>query len=189
MTSLDITLNDLAVIRTTFETMEIFPEDEALRLEMIGIIADARACLTLHLQELSSNLSEAQTEELQLERFREQILRMVARGMDRGWLDRLMKVTLFTSVGEEEAARTGEPFEAKFRYEFLPELELPQLHSLSLPAFVDRVVQDLRQAVTDDPNYVSKFLFEKYVFQKFVAVLFAICTMTAPRLDSPEYDQ
>src|SRR3712207_3669615 len=35
-------LNDFAVIRTTFETIDVFPDDDELREEMMGIIADAR---------------------------------------------------------------------------------------------------------------------------------------------------
>ena len=35
-------LNDFAVIRTTFETIDVFPDDEELRNEMMGIINDAR---------------------------------------------------------------------------------------------------------------------------------------------------
>src|SRR4029077_2375586 len=35
-------LSSLAVIRTTFETIDLFPEDGALRLELMPIIHDAR---------------------------------------------------------------------------------------------------------------------------------------------------
>src|SRR5881394_3748968 len=35
-------LNDFAVIRTTFETIDVFPDDEELRVEMMAMIADAR---------------------------------------------------------------------------------------------------------------------------------------------------
>src|SRR5438105_362846 len=44
-------LNDFAVIRTTFETIEVFREDEELREEMMGIIADSRTNLVRRLQE------------------------------------------------------------------------------------------------------------------------------------------
>src|SRR6266849_1803030 len=38
-------LNDFAVIRTTFETLDLFPDDQELRSEMLDIINDARNSL------------------------------------------------------------------------------------------------------------------------------------------------
>src|SRR5213593_1196337 len=46
-------LNDFAVIRTTFETIDLFPEDRELRTEMMGIIREARGNLLRRLRELS----------------------------------------------------------------------------------------------------------------------------------------
>ena len=43
-------LNNLAVIRTTFETLDLFADDEQLSAEMIGIIHDARAELVRRLE-------------------------------------------------------------------------------------------------------------------------------------------
>src|SRR5579862_6366788 len=45
-------LNDFAVIRTTFETLDLFPEDDPIREEMMEIINDARGNLMRRLEEL-----------------------------------------------------------------------------------------------------------------------------------------
>src|SRR5215208_3180006 len=44
-------LNDFAVIRTTYETLDYFPDDQELRLEMMDIIDDARSSLRRRLIE------------------------------------------------------------------------------------------------------------------------------------------
>src|SRR5688500_11754905 len=49
-------LNDFAVIRTTFETIDVFPDDEELRLELMGIIKDARGKLVDRLEELRDRI-------------------------------------------------------------------------------------------------------------------------------------
>src|SRR5579875_1986706 len=51
-------LNDFAVIRTTFETIDLFPENDPLRAEMMEIVKEARDNLVRRLQELRDKLSE-----------------------------------------------------------------------------------------------------------------------------------
>src|SRR5580658_1552982 len=50
-------LNDFAVIRTTFETLDLFPEDDPIREEMMEIIGDARANLLRRLTELHDKIA------------------------------------------------------------------------------------------------------------------------------------
>src|SRR5918997_6454981 len=49
-------LNDFAVIRTTFETIDVFPDDQELRQEMMAIISDARGNLVRRLAELQERI-------------------------------------------------------------------------------------------------------------------------------------
>src|SRR5438477_9055767 len=49
-------LNDFAVIRTTFETLDLFPEDDPIREEMMEIVNDARANLLRRLAELHDKI-------------------------------------------------------------------------------------------------------------------------------------
>src|SRR5258707_305354 len=50
-------LNDFAVIRTTFETLDLFPEDDPIREEMMEIINDARRNLTRRMIELRDKVA------------------------------------------------------------------------------------------------------------------------------------
>src|ERR1041385_8073629 len=45
-------LNDFAVIRTTYETLEYFPDDIEMRRELMEIVDDARSKLVRRLNEL-----------------------------------------------------------------------------------------------------------------------------------------
>ena len=49
-------LNDFAVIRTTFETIDLFPEDDPIREEMMEIVNDARGNLLRRLNELHDKI-------------------------------------------------------------------------------------------------------------------------------------
>src|SRR2546423_8682991 len=49
-------LNDFAVIRTTFETLDLFPMDDPIRDEMMEIINDARGNLVRRLTELRDKI-------------------------------------------------------------------------------------------------------------------------------------
>src|ERR1041385_554415 len=49
-------LNDFAVIRTTFETLDLFPEDDPIREEMMEIVNDARTNLLRRLYELRDKI-------------------------------------------------------------------------------------------------------------------------------------
>src|SRR5687768_4491200 len=71
-------LNDFAVIRTTFETIEVFPDDEELGAEMLAIIQDARSSLLLRLQELRNAIVSGQAHFLgtDLSEFKDTIVQM-----------------------------------------------------------------------------------------------------------------
>src|SRR5256714_1312524 len=50
-------LNDFAVIRTTYETLEYFPDDDAMRKELMEIVDDARGKLVRRLTELRDRIA------------------------------------------------------------------------------------------------------------------------------------
>src|ERR1051325_6484157 len=87
-------LNDFAVIRTTFETIDVFPDDDELRGEMMSIIADARGNLLPRLQELRDRLLSGQAHFLgtDLQEFKDHIVHMATRGAIRRTLDNMMKL-------------------------------------------------------------------------------------------------
>ncbi|HEU4753397.1 MAG TPA: hypothetical protein VFU47_09845, partial [Armatimonadota bacterium] len=87
-------LNDFAVIRTTFETIDVFPDDEELRTEMMSIIADARGNLLRRLEELRDKIVSGQAHFLgtDLQEFKDRLQHMASRGAPRRNLDNMMKV-------------------------------------------------------------------------------------------------
>src|SRR2546423_1312968 len=111
-------LNDFAVIRTTYETLEYFPDDDAMRIELMEIINEARGKLERRLTELRDRLEMKRAHFLgtDLEEFRGYVLDIVNRGYPRRNLDSMMKLNVFSSVAEAEGHSIGS--EPLYRYEF-----------------------------------------------------------------------
>jgi len=175
-------LNDFAVIRTTFETIDVFPDDDELRQEMMLIIEDARSNLVRRLEELRDKLKSGQAHFLgtDYQEFKDHILHMAHRGAIRRTLDNMMKLDIFESVSKAEMAMRGGMAEPMFRYEFLAQHDLRTMEPLPPRDFVSRLFDDVLDAVQDDANYRNKYTFDKYVFQKFVAVMFVNYATTEP---------
>jgi hypothetical protein len=175
-------LNDFAVIRTTFETIEVFADDEDLRQEMMGIIADARGNLVRRLQELRDRIVSGQAHFLgtELQEFKDHVVHMATRGTIRRNLDNMMKVDVFESVSKAEMVAGAGMAEPMYRYEFLPQHPLAIVEKLPPRVFIGRLLDDVLDAVTTDSNYGGKYRFDKDVFQKFIAVMFVNYATTDP---------
>lgn len=175
-------LNDFAVIRTTFETIDVFPDDEELRQEMMLIIADARGNLVRRVRELRDRLLSGQAHFLgtDLQEFQDHITHMATRGAIRRTLDNMMKLDVFESVSRAEKAMRGGMADPMFRYEFLPQHSVSIIGALRPRIFVGRLFDDVLDAVNDDSNYVNKYTFDRFVFQKFIAVMFVNYATTDP---------
>jgi hypothetical protein len=174
-------LNDFAVIRTTFETIDVFPDDVELRTEMMAIIADARGNLVRRLAELRDRLVEGQAHFLgtDLQEFKDHILHMVHRGTIRRQLDSMMKVDVFESVNTANV-KAGGSADPMYRYLFLPKHAGEAVEKLPPRDFIGRLFDDVLDSVTNDDNYLGKQPFDKQVFQKFIAVMFVNYATTDP---------
>lgn len=175
-------LNDFAVIRTTFETIDVFRDDEELRKEMMGIIADSRSNLVRRLRELRDRIVARQAHFLgtELQEFKDHVLHMANRGTIRRQLDSMMKVDVFESVSNAESAMSRGMPEPMYRYEFLPQHALALIERLPPRPFIGRLFDDILDAVNNNGNYESKYTFDKHVFQKFIAVMFVNYATTDP---------
>lgn len=167
-------LNDFAVIRTTFETLDLFPDDQELRSEMMEIINDARNSLGRRLIELRDKLETGQAHFLgtDLNEFKEAIVHLAVKGNIRKTLDNMMKLDVFESVAIVDAEQTGGVPEPIYLFELLPHYALETLKPLPAREFIARVFDDVLESVQDDVNYQRKYSFDKNVFQKFIAVMF-----------------
>jgi len=167
-------LNDFAVIRTTFETIDVFPDDQALCREMMEIINDARRNLRLRITELRDRIREGRAHFLgtDYQEFKDHFIHMVTRGSIRRTLDNMMKLDVFESVARTDAAALSGMPEPIYKYTLLEPHNLGLMEPLEPLEFIARLFEDLLDAVEDDRNYCSKYNFDCHVFQKFIALMF-----------------
>ncbi len=173
-------LNDFAVIRTTFETLDYFPGDKEMRDELFDMISDSRTKLSLRLAELKERIAARKAHFLgtDLEEFKSYALDMVHRGYPRRNLDSMMKLDVFSSVAEAEGhSSSSEPL---YHFEFREEFDLPTISMLPPRDFLAALFEDVLKSVQDDANYVDKYVFDKNVFQKFIALMFVNYATTDP---------
>lgn len=175
-------LNDFAVIRTTFETIDVFPDDDELRVELMGIIDDARGNLVRRLEELRDRLTSGQAHFLgtELQEFKDHIVHMCTKGTIRRTLDNMMKVDVFESVARTASAQQGGAPDPMFHYHLLPHHNLSQIGEMVPRKFIGRVFDDVLDSVTNPENYENKFTFDSEVFQKFIALMFVNYATTDP---------
>jgi hypothetical protein len=84
-------VNDLAVIRTTLETRDMFPDDEALKAELQPMVTSARESVRQHLESARRELT----------------------GSDDGLQERLDEV--LAMLGDEDSYRKAAAFDPVFR--------------------------------------------------------------------------
>jgi hypothetical protein len=171
-------LNDFAIIRTTFETLEAFPDDPELQAEMMSMIQTARESLVLRLGELHERIAQRQAFFLgtDMEEFKRYSIRLCKDGTDRRTLDNMMKVNVFQSVPAADPSQDS----YSFRWELLPMHSLDQTAGLEPRAFVAMLIEDVLISVQNDGNYWDKLCFDRDVFQKFIALMFVNYATTDP---------
>lgn len=173
-------LNDFAVIRTTFETLELFPTDDPYRAEMMEIVKEAQDNLVRRLTELREKLNARKAFFLGTDynEFKQHALRVMQHGYQRRMLDGMMKLNVFCSVAEAEGY--SDPNELPFFYEPNPSTSIAVFQELPPEAFVVRLFDDVLESVLDDANYVNQYRFDRNVFQKFLTVMFVNYATTDP---------
>ena len=172
-------LNDFAVIRTTFETLDLFPEDDPIRDEMMDIVDDARGNLLRRLQELHDKIHTFRAHFLGTDynEFKTYALDIVNRGYPRRNLDSMMKLNVFSSVAEAEGHADAHDLLYFFEFTYA---DVHTLNPLPAREFIVELFEEVINSVRDDKNYQSKYLFDKNVFQKFIAVMFVNYATTDP---------
>ena len=173
-------LNDFAVIRTTYETLEYFPGDDEMHKELMEMINDARGKLSRRLFELRDRIGNNKAHFLgtDMEEFKAYSLDIVHRGYPRRNLDSMMKLNVFSSVAEVEG--DGNSTEPLYHYEFRDDVDLPTVSQLPAREFLSILFDDVLSSVSDDANYKDKYHFDRNVFQKFIALMFVNYATTDP---------
>jgi len=174
-------LNDFAVIRTAFETLELFPNDADTQEELWEIIQDARRTLTRRLMELLERLVARKAHFLgtDLGNFKVWALKLAANGVSRYDIDMAMKVNVFSSVAVADQA-AGQNASPRYHYEFHNTETLARLAGLDGRDFLVALFSDVLDGVLEDENYASRYTFDKHIFQQFIALLFVTYAATDP---------
>ncbi len=172
-------LNDFAVIRTTFETLDLFPDDDPIRDEMMEIVNDARSNLLRRLAELHDKISTDTAHFLGTDynEFKDYCVTMIKKGFSRRKLDSMMKLNVFSSVAEAEGHSDVDEMEYVFEFRYA---NVEDMLPLPASAFIVALFQEVINSVKDDLNYMGKYAFDKHVFQKFIAVMFVNYATTDP---------
>jgi len=173
-------LNDFAVIRTSYETLDLFPDDEEMRQELLDMINDTRGNLLRRLMELIDRIGARKAHFLgtDLERFKSYALDLAQRGSPRRNLDSMMKVNVFGSVAAEEGYNNGT--EPAYCYEFCYNERLARLAQLPALDFVLALIADVMDSCLDDDNYENRYTFDKHICQKYIALMFINYAATDP---------
>lgn len=175
-------LNDFAVIRSTFDTIDSFPDDEELRDDLMIMVIEARETLHRRLAELRDRLQSRQAHFLgtDLNEFKDYAVTIATKGNIRRTLDNMMKLDVYESVAAKEAEESGAIPDTMYHYEFLPENSLEITRDLPPLEFVVRLFNDVITSAEDENSYLSKYHFDKFVFQKFIALMFINYATTDP---------
>jgi hypothetical protein len=166
----------LAVIRTCFETAQVFPDDAELWREMTAIIRQARSNLTRPLATLRDELRACSPQEPGVEIVKQRLLDLAVFGADPWTLDRELQVDVF------RASTAG----GRYRFRFRPPDTASALMALPAPHFVARVVEEVLAAVSDDDHYVDGPTFDRKAFCPVAAFLWATGAAAPPQRESQE---
>lgn len=174
-------LNDFCVIRTAFETLDLFPDDHETRTELREMIDDARRTLTRRLMELLERIIARKAHFLgtDLEQFKGWTLKLIEQGVSRYDIDTAMKVNVFSSVALAEQAQ-GITTSPRYRYEFHNSETADHIASVEGRDFLVALFADVLDSVLEDENYVNRYAFDKHIFQQFIAMLFVAYSATDP---------
>ncbi len=175
-------LNDFAVIRSTFDTIDCFPDDKDLRDDLIIMVVEARETLLRRLRELRDRLKSRQAHFLgtDLREFKDYAITLATKGNIRRTLDSMMKLDVYESVATYEANLSGEDPNTMYHYEFRPENRLEATRNLHAHEFVVRLFDDMIVSAEVDESYDNKYTFDKNVFQKFIGLMFINYATTDP---------
>jgi hypothetical protein len=169
---LESALDDMAMVRTTFETLDYFPDDEPMRRELFEIIEDARQKLAAWLEELRQSIAaNARGFYADFDAIRDYLLEMMRRGHPGRSLDSMMRLDTYG--------------EAHFFFPHPEGMDPGTASDMTGPEFFDRVLKLLCLRVTDRATCVEKPTFDRMVFQPYIAIMFAYYATTDPMLNLP----
>ena len=162
-------LNDFAVLRTTFETLNSLPRTDPICEEMEAISWDARKSLIFRIESLCVVEKETYaTYPLTDVQIHSCALEMIARGCLTQNLNAMMKLKVFDET------------EPRYFYKLTGFEEMTLARWMPSDLFVRLMLLELLGLILDEDNYVDLKTFDTKVFQKFIAVLFIFNASSDP---------
>jgi hypothetical protein len=167
---LEDALNDMAVIQTTFETMDLFPADDPIRVDMLEVVSDARTNLIRRFQDLCEGIEAHQAAyDLDAERIKEYMVAMMTHGYPGRVLNSMIKVIVFDE-GETQY------------YYRVPGIEdVEAIRQMPAHQFIVLLFDDMLQNIRDNASFSDARTFRQTVFQKVIALLFICYATTDPK--------
>lgn len=164
---------DIAVVRASFITQELFHPDDPILEELRTMISDARQNLLTRLRHIASLSPRDIAPEFHTtnEGFRYWALALATKGYPRPNLDSMLKTDVFRSV----AAADGDPdcTELMYLYKFSPPIDLPAAAKVPAAEVFQLIITDLIRSAEESVHFSSKRLFDCHVYQKSAAFVFA----------------
>ena len=155
-------IQDCAVIRTTFQTIELFPPNDPIRADMYETVADARGNLIRFFSGLCDAIrSDGGLRGLDGEKFKKRMLETMTHGCATRDLNGMMKLKVFD--------------ERKPLYHYAAAGLGDAASAAGLPAdvFVQRVFDDLLASVRDAANYSDAETFNRTIDRKYIVVIYS----------------
>ena len=159
-------LNDSAVIRTTFEAMDLFSANDSIRADMYEMVADARANLIRFLSEICGMIRANPTTlplvpPLNYSQFKACAVRAMERGVSETSLNGMLKVTVFN---------TGSNLSYLLDWKGLPNVE--EARGIPAHSFVLMLFNNVLVSAGDADNYADGPTFDREVYRKYLVLLF-----------------
>ena len=162
---LDVALETIARLRTTFDTLDYFPHNDPMRSELLTIAEHNRTELSSHLANVAAELS-AHPERFagDFEEMREYAIDIAIRGFPGRSLDSMMRTSAF---GDE-----------MFRLDLPPGIDAATSRAMRPSDFIAALIQMLRNRVNERATIGDKSAFDRLVFQPYLALMFVIFATT-----------
>ncbi len=169
-------LNDMAVIRTTFETINLFPSDDPIAAEMQEMITEAQQNLIRGIAEICEALQANRAKfPFPLREFQYEMISAIVKGWNRNRLNNFMKIDAF-----------DESDETLYYFDAMSEFDREWAETLSAQEFALLVFHQLLAHIRKPEHYTNQKVFEKAVFQRFLFVLFVSYCVKLRPFGNPE---
>jgi hypothetical protein len=156
-------LNCLAVIRTTFETLEVFPDDPDLVVEMETMIRQAREQLVGLLAAAGDEVRSGANWAVDLREFRRTFMGFLADGLNSIRFESMMKAPPVLQA-EDDGRR---------RYRLHPSNSRSELELLEPRDLLAAVIDDLRLWAEDDRTFATSAEFNRTLDNNYFIAAFA----------------